>query len=107
MPTWLAILTILVVVVALFEDFRRAAARDRLSGLPRRHYPILVSEDDRLYPITEEQLQQYVRDVRLHRRLGYEGVCRDLGVGETTGDVAEHLELARGQLIKPGSRLLN
>ncbi len=107
MPTWLAILTVVVVVVALFEDFRRAASRDRLSGLTRRHYPILVSEDDRLYPITQSQLAEYVRDVSFYRRLGYESLLRDLGVGQTPGDVAEHLQLARGQLIEPGNRLLN
>ena len=70
-------------------------------GVARSDDAGLVGEHDRLDAVAEAELHQDARDVRLHRRLRDEERLRDLGVREAARDQAEHLELARGQVLQP------
>ena len=105
MPNWAWMLIIVFVALAFFEDLRRGAAADRQARVAR-HFPrivVVLGEGDRLHPITQEQLRELVGDADRQRR------PRDVDlVGDRVrDDVAQHLELARGERLEPGSRLLN
>ena len=54
----------------------------------------------RLAPVAQVQLHEDVRDVRLHGRLGDEGLAGDLGIRETPSDVAEDLEPSSRQVLE-------
>lgn len=104
MPDWAWMLIIVVVALALFEDFRRGMVADRQARLAGRSQRVVVAgDDDRLRPITQAQLRELVGDADRQRR------PRDLDlVGDRVrDDVAQQLELARGERLEPGSRLLN
>ena len=60
----------------------------------------LVRQHHRLNAVAEVELLQDVGDVGLHRRLADVEVAADLGIGQASGDQAEHIELAIGQLAE-------
>ena len=82
----------------------RRARLGRPARLPRAalgvEQPRLVREHDRLDAVAQVELLQHVGDVGLDRRVADEQLLADLGVGEAAGDQAEHVALARGQLVE-------
>lgn len=105
MPNWAWMLIIVFVALAFFEDLRRGMAADREARLARDAQRVLVlaGDDDRRRPITQDQLRVLVGDADHQRR------PRDMDlVGDRVrDDVAQQLELARGERLEPGSRHLN
>lgn len=104
MPNWAWMLIIVFVALAFFEDLRRGMVADRQARLAGRpHRVIVVVGDDRLRSITQAELRELVGDADRQRR------PRDVDlVGDRVrDDVAQQLELARGERFEPGSRLLN
>ena len=60
--------------------------------------PRLVGEHDELRPVAQVELEQQVRDVRLHGRLGEHEALGDLAVRQALGDELQDLALALGEL---------
>jgi Protein of unknown function (DUF1524) len=58
----------------------------------------LVGQHHGLDAVAQVQLGEDPRDVGLHRRLGHVELFADLGVRQSAGHGAQHLQLARGQL---------
>ena len=71
-------------------------------GRPRADDAGLVGEHDELRAVAQVELEQQVRDVRLHRRLGEDQAVGDLAVGQALGDERQDLALALGELC-PGA----
>src|SRR5213080_2520886 len=59
-----------------------------------------VGEDHCLDPVSLAQLHQDVRDVRLHGRVAYDQLRRDLGIREAACEELQDVELARRQLLE-------
>jgi hypothetical protein len=57
------------------------------------HETRLVRRDDGLHAVSQAELGEQARDVRLHRRVLDYQLPGDLGVRESAGEQAEHLAL--------------
>ena len=64
-----------------------------------------MGKHDCLDAVTESQLLEDVRDVRLDRRLADVELLANLRVGEAARDQAQHVQFTIGQLSEPFGRL--
>src|SRR5262249_25478206 len=79
--------------------------RSRLAGL---YEAVLVSGDNGLYPVAEAELGEYAADVCLDRGFAQVQGRRDLSIGHSVSDHAEHLAFPCGEAGEPacsGSRV--
>src|SRR5438093_11964717 len=60
----------------------------------------LVREHDRLDAVTEPELLEDVRDVRLDGGVADVELSSDLGIREAAGDQAKHVELPLRQIVE-------
>ena len=84
--------------------------KGQLSELARGHCPRLpgcesglMREYSGLDTVAGTELRQDMRHMGLDGRLGEEELGCDLGVGQTTGHRAQHVEIAAGQVGQPGN----
>src|SRR5438105_14123543 len=93
-PEWLDVPQPAATTASTRTATRRGRSTPTLASNGRVEEPRLVREDDRLDAVTEVELLEDVRDVRLDGRVADVELSADLGVREAAGDEAKHVELA-------------
>ena len=81
-----------------WADVQRWYQASRRSS-PKAREPVRVGVDDGLRAVAGADLGEDVVDVALDRRGADHEPLGDLGVGQALGDQAEHLDLARGEVV--------